>query len=70
MSYKDFKKRGGKLDQGMGALKKGDAGTPLQTMGTSRPIKRQLTVYNTSRPRGVNKNEKTFRKQKQKPKQK
>ena len=37
---------------------------------TSRPIKRQLTVYDTSRPRGVNKNAKTFKKQKQKPKRK
>ena len=30
------------------------------------PSKRELTVYGTSRPRGVNKNAKTFRKQKQK----
>ena len=29
---KTFKKRGGMLDQGMGALKRGGAGTPLQTM--------------------------------------
>ena len=33
--------------------------------GTSRPIKRQLTVYGTSRPGGINKNAETFRKQKQ-----
>ena len=32
---------------------------------TSRPIKRQLTVYGTYRPCGVSKNAKTFRKQKQ-----
>ena len=38
--------------------------------GTYRPIKRQLTVYGTSRPRGINKNAKTFRKQKQKQKRK
>ena len=37
-----------------------------KTLGTSRPIKRQLTVYCTSRPRGVNKNRKTFRKEQQK----
>ena len=36
----------------------------------SRPMKRGLTVYGTSRPRGVNKNAKTFRKQKQKQKRK
>ena len=29
---KTFKKRGGMLDQGMSALKRGGAGTPLQTM--------------------------------------
>ena len=37
---------------------------------TSRPIKRRLTVYGTSRPHGVNKNAKTFKKQQQKPKRK
>ena len=29
---KHFKKGGGKLGQGVGALKRGAAGTPLQTM--------------------------------------
>ena len=29
---KKFKREGGKLGQGVGALKKGGAGTPLQTM--------------------------------------
>ena len=32
--------------------------------GTSKPSKRQLTVYGTSRSRAVNKNAKTFEKQK------
>ena len=41
-----------------------------KTLVTSRPIKRQLTVYGTSRPRGVNKNAKNFKKQKQKSKRK
>ena len=35
---------------------------------TSRPIKRQLTVYGTIRQRGANKNAKTCKKQSQKPK--
>ena len=30
--YKDFKKGGGKLGQGVGTLKRGAAGTPLRTM--------------------------------------
>ena len=33
---------------------------------TSKPIKTQMTVYGTSRSRGVNKSAKTFKKQKQK----
>ena len=38
--------------------------------GTSRPIKRELTVYGNFRSCGVNKNAKTFRKQNQKQKRK
>ena len=34
---KDFKK-GSKLSQGVGALKRGGAGTPLRTMHTLKPL--------------------------------
>ena len=45
-------------------------GVNKNAMALSRPIKRKLTVHGTSRLRGVNKNAKTFRKKKQKRKQK
>ena len=51
---KKFKKRGGKLGQGVGALKRGTE-TPLRTVyrDVQKVIKANLAIDNQSRPQGA-----------------